>query len=344
MERTTHSAIAATADLRKFGNPESDFRVYERLAEMMAQGKHGERWKIRAFSPDPVEASRLDPFGVLRLDRAFLPIRNQGSEVATAQAIFGPFLITPESLEKLTAVLGDILLQGVVKEHLAGGGSVAFAVGPHKSYADIPVSGMAAAQLGSAIASNQTEFTHRQVSLQELSGYKVIDDGILRSANVLQTFPDSKSGKDDAFAEIRDHANMLAMKEYTRLVRQGGQIFWINEGGSESRVDMQAGEQIAARASKGSAGLLHHYNKRGANRILTIPYAMDCDPFKPGGGFEPHEVPFLFLKPRFLTSDAEVHAMMVETLEAYNSIKLPESLPARYETEEEQNDRLCLLI
>ena len=342
MERTTHSATNTTADVRKFGNSEADFRVYERLAEMMAQGKHGERWKIRTFSPDSVEAARLDPFGVLRLDRAFLPIRNQGSEVNTAKAIFGPFLIKPESLGKLTAVLGDILLQGVVKEHLAGGGSVAFAVGPHKSYADIPVSGMAAAQLGSAIACNQTEFTHRQVSLQELSGYKVIDDGILRSANVLQTFPDSKSGKDDAFAEIRDHANMLAMKEYTRLVRQGGQIFWINEGGSESRADMLEGEQIAARASKGSAGLLHHYNKRGADRILTIPYAMDCDPFKPGGGFEPHEVPFLFLKPRFLHGDEEVHAMMEETLAAYNGIKLPESLPARYETEAEQNERLGL--
>ena len=342
MEGNTHSAITATADARKFGNPEMDFRVYERLAELMAHGKHGERWKIRAFSPDPAEAERLDPFGVLRLDHAFLPIRNQGSEIATAQAIFGPFLIKPGSLEKLTAALGDILLKGAVQEHLAGGGSLAFAVGPHKSYADIPVSGMAAAQLGGAIACNQTEFTHRQVSLQELSGFKVIDDGILRTANVLQTFPDSKSGKDDAFAEIRDHANMLAMKEYTRLVRQGGQIFWINEGGSESRADIQAGEQIAARASKGSAGLLHHYNKRGANRILTIPYAMDCDPFKPGGGFEPHEVPFIFLKPRFLQSDAEVHGMMEETLEAYNGIKRPESLPARYETAEEQNERLGL--
>ncbi|MEI6322102.1 MAG: hypothetical protein WCP60_03230 [bacterium] len=325
---------------RKFGSPEIDFRVYQRLAEMMSQGKHGQRWHIRKFSPDPVEADSLDPFGTLRIDRPFLPIKNHGAEIAKSTAIFGSFLIKPQSLKKLTDSISGILLQGPVKEHLAKGGSVAFAVGPHKSYADIPVSGMAAAQLGQDIARNQTEFTHRQVSLQELSGYKIIDDGILGTANVLQTFPDSKSGKDDAFTDIRDHANMLAMKEYTRLVRHGGQIFWINEGGSETRLDALTGLQIAARASKGSAGLLHHYNKRGANRVMTIPYAMDCDPFKPGGGFDPHEVPFLFLEPRFLQGDEEVHGMMEEILVAYNQIKRPEVPSARYETAEEQLERL----
>jgi hypothetical protein len=325
---------------RKFGNAEIDFRVYQRLAELMSQGKHGERWHIRSFSADPAEVERLDPFGSLRIDRPFLPIRHRGAGTQKAAAVFGPLLIKPESLTKLTASIGEILLQGPVKEHLAGGGSVVFAVGPHKSYADIPVSGMAAALLGEEIAQRQTEFTHRQVALQEFSGFKIIDDGILHSANVLQTFPDSKSGKDDAFAEIRDHANMLAIKEYTRLVRGGGQVFWINEGGSESRPDAASGFQIAARASKGSAGLLHHYNRRGANRVLTIPYAMDCDPFKPGGGFAPHEVPFRFLEPRFLQDDEEVHAMMEEILSAYNEIKRPEIPPARYESSEEMSERL----
>lgn len=327
---------------RKFADGEADFRVYQRLAELMAQGKHGERWQIRSFSADPLEAGHLDPLGVLRLDRPFLPIRHCGSGTQQAAAIFGPVLIKPESLQKLTASIGELLLQGDLRKHLAGGGSVAFAVGPHKSYADIPVSGMAAALLGEEIAQNQTEFTHRQVALQEFSGFKIIDDGILHSANVLQTFPDSKSGKDDAFSEIRDHANMLAIKEYTRLVRQGGHIFWLNEGGSESRCDELSGFQIAARASKGSAGLLHHFNRRGANRILTVPYAMDCDPFKPGGGFAPHEVPYRFLKPRFLQNDEEVHAMMEEILEVYNEIRRPEISPARYETAEEQSERLGL--
>jgi hypothetical protein len=135
---------------------------------------------------------------------------------------------------------------------------------------------------------------------------------------------------------------MLAIKEYTRLVRLGGQIFWLNEGGSESRLDKETGEQVAARASKGSAGLLHHYNKRGADRLLTIPYAMDCDPFKPGGGFQPHEVPFRFLKPRFLQSDAGVHEMMEEILKVHNIIKRPETPLARYETPEEQSQRLLM--
>ena len=328
---------------RRFGNAETDFRVYQRLAEMMAQGKHGQRWKIRKFSQDPREVESLDPFGVLRLDRPFLPIRNQGDERGKATAIFGSFLIKPESFGRLTAAIGDLLFKGAVKEHLAGGGTVVFSVGPHKSYADIPVSGMAGAQLGEEVVRNQTEFVHRQVGLQELADFKIIDDGILRTANVLQTFPDSKSGKDDAFAEIRDHANMLAIKEYTRLVRLGGQIFWLNEGGSESLPDSRSGYQIASRASKGSAGLLHHYNKRGADRVLTIPYAMDCDPFKSGGGFEPHEVPFLFLEPRFLHGDEEVHAMMEEIIVAHNQIKRPETPVARYETSEEYNERLGIV-
>lgn len=325
---------------RKFGTPEVDYRVYQRLAEMMAEGKHGKRWNIRPFSPDPIEADRLDPFGIMRIDRPFIPIRDQGHRIAQATATFGAFLIGPESRVKLTAAIGDFLLQGPVKAHLDGGGAVAFAVGPHKSYADIPVSAMCAAQLGIDIAVNQTEFTHRQVGLQDLSGLKIVDDGLLGTANVLQTFPDSKSGTDDAFADVRDHANMLAMKEYTRLVRQGGQIFWINEGGSETRIDPATGLQIAARASKGSAALLHHYNKRGANRVLTIPYAMDCDPFKLGGGFAPHEVPFRFLEPLFLQSDEEVHAMMEEILLAYNEVKRPEIAAARYETAAEQAERL----
>jgi hypothetical protein len=327
---------------RKFGNAEVDFRVYQRLAELMSQGKHGERFDIRQFSADPNDVARFDPFGVLRIDRPFLPIRGDGKEVAKAISSFGAYLTKSESLNKLTVKLAELLLQGQIKDHLARGGSVAFAVGPHKSYADLPLSGMASSLLGEEIARNQTEFTHRQVGLQELAGLKVIDDGILRTANVLQTFPDSKSGKDDAFSEIRDHANRLAVKHYTRLVRQGGQIFWLNEGGSESRLDRESGFQIAARASEGSAGLLHHHNKRGADRILTIPYAMDCDPFKQGGGFEPHEVPFLFLEPRFLHRDEEVHGMMEEILDAYNLIKRHEIPPARYETAEEQRERLGL--
>lgn len=325
---------------RRFGNPKADFRVYERLAEMMRQGKHGQRWQIRPFSSDPAEIAKLDPYGTLRLDRPFLPLINQGADIARATGVFASFLIKPESLKQLVATLGTLLLGGVVRDHLKEGGTVVFAVGPHKSYADIPVSGMAAAQLGIDIALNQTEFTHRQVGLQELSGLKIVDDGILRTANILQTFPDSKSGKDDAFAEVRDHANMLAIKEYTRLVRQGGQIFWINEGGSESRLDPATGLQVAARASKGSAGLLHHFNKRGADRILTVPYAMDCDPFKQGGGFDPHDVPFLFLEPRFLHSDKEVHAMMEEIIVAHNRIKRHETPIARYENEQEQLERL----
>jgi len=337
-------SVTDSNEVRKFGNPEIDFRVYRRLAEMMAQGKHGQRWEIRPFSPEPEEIAKMDPFGALRIDRPFLPIRNHGAEATIATQIFGPQLIDHTSVNKLTVAIGEILLQGPVHDHLNSGGTVVFAVGPHKSYADIPVSGMAAAQLGPKIARNQTEFTHRQVALQEMRGVKIIDDGILRTANILQTFPDSKSGKDDAFADIRDHANMLAVKEYTRLVRAGSQIFWINEGGSESRPDPVTGEQIAARASKGSAGLLHHFNKRGANRILTIPYAMDCDPFKPGGGFDPHEVPFLFLPPRFLHSDEEVHEMMAEILVAHNAIKRPQTPLSRYETAEEQNERLGIII
>ena len=73
---------------------------------------------------------------------------------------------------------------------------------------------------------------------------------------------------------------------------------------------------------------------------MTISYAMDCDPFKPGGGFDPHEVPFLFLEPRFLQGDEEVHGMMEEILVAYNQIKRPEVPSARYETAEEQLERL----
>ena len=213
-----------SASERKFGSAEVDFRVYQRLAEMMSQGKHGRRWNIREFSSDPVEIERLDPFGALRLDRPFVPIRNEGTQQAIAREIFGSFLIKPESLRQLTATIGEFLSKGPVRQHLDSGGSVAFPVGPHKSYADIPVSGMASGQLGEEVARNQTEFTHRQVALQEFAGFKIIDDGILRTANVLQTFPDSKSGKDDAFAEIRDHANMLAVKEYTRLVRLGGRF------------------------------------------------------------------------------------------------------------------------
>jgi len=330
----------STGPERQFGDHGVDFRVYRRLAEMMSQGKHGKRWQIRPFSADPEEARKLDPFGVLRIDRPFLPIRAQGGELARANELFGSFLISPESFRELTVAIGEILFDSPVKEHLASGGSVVFAVGPHKSYADIPVSAMAAAQLDISIARIQTEFTHRQVALQELGGFKVIDDGILRTANVLQTFPDSKSGHDDAFADIRDQANRLAVKEYTRLVRQGGQIFWLNEGGSESQPDSLTGQQIAARASKGSAGLLHHYNKRGADRVMTVPYAMDCDPFKPGGGFAPHDVPFRFLRPRFLHGDEEVHAMMEEILVAYNAIKRDQIPPARYETEAEQIQRL----
>lgn len=329
---------------RNFGSSEEDFRVYQRLAELMRSGKHGERWEIRDFSPDPDEARRLDPFGVLQLDKAFVPIRAEGQERFAPFEEFAPFLILPGSIERFENAYTEVVEQPDVAEHLRSGGSVAFVVGPHKSYADLPVSASIAAHTSLETAQNQTVFIHRQVALQKIGQLLVVDDGMLRTGNILQTFPESKSGTDQEFADIRDRSNILAMKKFLRLVRQGGQTFWLNESGSEAMpaINPQTGENemVAGRAGAGSAGLLHFANKRGTDRLLTIPYVMDIDPFKPGGGFEPHEVPFVFLEPRFIHSDEEVHSMMEEIIEVHNRIKRPETPAARYETAEEYGQRM----
>lgn len=334
-------------------NPEqqrhsADYEVYLALRRLAEESKHGERFDIRDFTDDKD--------GVLRLDRAFLPIHNDGAEIGLAVDTFAPMLALPENFKALSSSISEVLLSPRVAEHRDNGGSVAFVPAPHLTYADLPVAAGAAAMLGREVARNQTVFIHRQVGLYEVNGVevkiddathvfdhvKIVDDGIMRLSNVIQTFPESQSGMNDAFLPYRDTANKMALRKYLKLIQAGGHIFWLAVNGTEAKPDDDHQELLVQRPPEGGASLLYIPNRR-EKRLMTIPFAIECNPFKKGGGFEPHNIPYKFGEPQIINNAEEVQVVMENLIVDCNDIKRPDTYPIRYESEEEFRARTAAL-
>ena len=337
----TIEALSASHELpepeRRFGTVEDDFLAYSGLAELMRAGKHGERWHVRDFDDDR--------YGLLHIDKAYMGVVANGMRRMEPVDSFGSLLISAKSRDELDVSLRAIFSSADVSEHRKKGGMVIFVPVPHTTNADLPVSAGVAGQ-NLEIALNQTVLMHRQVPLGEFryteegqqKKLKIVDDGILLYSGILQTFPDSASGRDDRFATFRDVANRFAMEEFIHLKNKGSQVVWDAVSASELADDGTVG-----RASQGSAKLLYKYNKLERatgtynNQVMTIPYVIDINPFTPEGATD---VPFEFMKPVFLHSEEEVHAMMEDAVKLANRIRRPTTPNLHYETSEEHATRL----
>ncbi len=322
---------------RTFGTQQDDQEVYNALSEMMDEGQHGIRWSCRDFTDDPHE--------LLRIDKAFIPILDQGVHAQKAARDWAPFLIPQDDLAELQKGIGSVYDRSDVSTHLANGGTLVFLLTPHLTYADLPVCMGAAALVSPKIAQNQTGFIHRQVVLEELRGepdengqiakLKVVDDGLMLIGNTIQTLPDSKSGRDDRLADSREAINGAVQRAIDDLLELGGQTLWLAGSGTETKFDPVTGKNVVGLISRNNARLLYMYNARRSNKVMTVPLSIQIDPFTSEGGFNPHLVPFSFGEPKFLHSKDEARELMEREISTANSLVQSGTPPFRNETPEE---------
>lgn len=326
----------------EFGTIESDRLIFDALRDLRDNSQHKERWgEAREFEDDES--------GLLRAKTAFAPVIDEGKRHQEAVDTWLPVLISEHSFIELQRAIGTLYARSDVGAHLQQGGTLVFVLAPHLTYADIPVAKGAASLVSPEIPKKQTSFIHRQVALHELREqdaegvtvkHKVVDDGLLLIGSVMQTLPDSQSGRDDRFAPYRDDMGALVRKELENLIERGDQIIWLADSGTEAKFDPTTDAYVVGRVTRKNAPLLYLYNARGADKVMAVPLTMDIDPFGDNGDIIARDVPFELGEPRILHSRDEVHAMKLEQIDVMNRIKRPELPLFRYETADELEARI----
>ena len=327
-----------------FGSEEANLFVYNRWVEL-TQAKHRSRWEnIRSFEDDE--------FGFFDLNKPFFRIRDNGAFMEDAVVELAGSFIIPESFDSLSEGVSNLLQREDVRRHRENDGTIAFVDIFHKSYAGIALATAAAARVDLEIARNQTIFISRQVPLYEIFGKKIVDDGVLRVSNVMQTFPDSVSGKDQAFSPYRAHANLLVMRQYVSLLGQPQQILWLAPSGTEAMYSPKTSILTAGRVSPASAKLLYGFNKldkagqprHGRDRVMTIPVSLDCNPFGTDGLPVARDITFAFGEGEILRTEEAVHNMMKKGVALTNCIKKADTPEVAYEDADAYVDRLSLAV
>lgn len=304
-----------------------DERVYRQLRQEMEGTSHG-----GLFSPRPFED---DPLGLFHLENAHVPAYDFDQERFDwlKEHILHPFLITKESYEALVDTLDEVIRSDRVREHEGNNGSLAFASN-HIAYSDIPVIEAALTDVNlrygdTAPTSRHHAIASRLISLFTMPLLKdgehegpVVEDGLLHLGGYIQTVPASASGLRIKQAVSKDSINEPVTVAYHRLLNAGAR-FCIAVSGTQDKPSEDGEKLVMDTVSHGTAKMLTDPNAvKGAERLLTIPIFMDCNPFV--GGFSgavdaTHGV----LAPRLLYEEGDVTHMMKEIAVLGNAVKRP---------------------
>ena len=100
--------------------------------------------------------------------------------------------------------------------------------------------------------------------------------------------------------------------------------------GEQDKVDSE-GRLIMGTVSPGTVVLATEPNQvEGAERLLTIPVFVDCDPFTSGKFSGAVDATHKILKPRYLYNEDDVTGMMLELAYEGTVNKRPGTLPIAY--------------
>lgn len=309
-----------------------DTRVYEHLRGEMETSSHGGLFGVREMSDDPL--------GLLHLNNAYFePIGFDRDRFEwLKEEILLQLIIKPDAYAGLVDGMSAVLDTGQVHDHITkGGGSLAWATN-HISYADIAVLMAARTEANVRTGHNAPNETHvaiasRLVSLFQLGGLRdtgvpgyVVDDGLLYLGGYLQTVPSSASGS--RLRAISGHdINAPARVAYDRLLNRRRE-FMLAPSGTQDKVS--GTHLVMDTVSRGTVKMLTEPNENaGAERLMTIPLFIDCDPFT-GGWTGAVDATHHALEPRFLHSESDVTDMMVEVADAGVVYKRSGTLPMRY--------------
>lgn len=327
-------------------SPELSFETYQYLKGEIQESKHGSRFQIREFDTPTDLTDNVNP-----LDVAYpLSVANDvdpDTQLWLAKTA-GSVIMPPDNWTTFVESFKDIYADESIKKHLKLGGSVLF-LSNHVTYADQPAEIAASTQAKLESGQEQPHYeqdiiVHRLVSLfrhdlistlYELDGRQhkggmIMEDLLLQFANVIQTFPRSGSGYERFIQKVKDGhtnrsvVNLKVQEAFQRLINLGGRSIFIAGGGTEGAYDSENNTYQEATVSRSTTNMIIEPNDhKRAKRLLTIPLYIHADPFTDdiANPLLPARTPFVFLKPRFISSPKEVHDAMIEVTEVGNQYK-----------------------
>ena len=300
------------------GYTRADANVYNQLRHDMETTSHGGLFSVREF--------RDDPMGLLHLEDAYFEPKLFDPERfdQLKESILWPGIITRDSYERLVDSMAGVLDDGPVHDHISpkNGGSLLWATN-HISYADIAVMMAARTDVNVRAGHKEPNGTHvaiasRLISLFALPGLArdggvgfVVEDGLLEMGGYLQTVPASASGSHLKSLMTHD-VNAPVRLAYHRLLNRGTEFF-VAPSGTQDKPSEDGRYLVMDTVSRGTVRMLTEPNEeQGAERLMTVPVFVDCNPFATGDWAGAVDAKHETLAPRLLRDEAEVTDMMEE--------------------------------
>ena len=319
--------------------------TFSYLSEEIQSSKHGARFQLREDEPmnTDVNGSVLDVSRPLSVANEIDPETQLWLAKTT-----GSVIMPNNNWNVFVEAFSDIYDDETIKKHLKIGGSLLF-LSNHVTYADQPAEIAASAQAKLQKGQENPQFqqdviVHRLVSLfrhdlistlydiseKDHKGGMIMEDLLLQFASVIQTLPRSGSGYERFIQKVKDgksNRSIITSKvqeAYHRLINLGGRNIFIAGGGTEGVFDAENNTYEEATVSRSTSNMIVEPNKlKSSMRLLTIPLYIHIDPLTDDitNPLVPTKAPFVFLKPRFITSPSEVHDTMYEITEVGNQYK-----------------------
>jgi hypothetical protein len=314
-----------------------DRLVYDHLRAEMEISSHGSLFQTRDSS--------MDPLGLLSLENAYFPPHQFDLErfLWLRDNVVTQFIITPDTYGAYVESLDEAFMQDEVVEHILQRNGSTAVLGDHKSYADIPIGMTAFAEIAHirkrepVRALQSVALASRQISMFQLDLLRedgepgfIVEDGLLCLGGYLQSIPASASGYRARKTVERD-LNGPVRTAFAQLLNQRSNVFEAPSG-TQEKPSADGKVLVMDTVSPGTVKLLTEPNQvEGAERLLAIPTALDCDPFADGSFTgEPVEATHQILTPRFLRTVKDVTRMMNEIAHAATVSKSPGRLPSVY--------------
>lgn len=240
-------------------------KAHEGLLDYGRQTVHGSRF-------DLIEYDERQQF---QLEHDLIPAQPNDEKL---QFIFDALVPAfTKNADELTEEIVKVLERDEVKSHTDQGGSTVFAL-PHITYEDAPtmVTGLTKARISlgekiDEIAPSQVVVTGRLVSLFELPGVNVYEDGLLPQTNILQTLPSTASGKAGIPKEIRRKFVDEAMDAIDETLNTPSIRMIINMSGMQDIFDEETRTWHMARVNQETSDMIIAPNQDGADKVQVIP-------------------------------------------------------------------------
>ncbi len=276
---------------------------YEGLVDYFNNSVHGTRFDLREFSPETE---------VLQLKNVRLEAKADTQHFNDVVRPVGHAL--SKRFDDIIDGVGQVLMTPEVRNHRANGGAVVFATN-HITYEDIPVfMGASTAhrlQEGEAIediVSTQNLIVSRLIGLFKLFGVAVVDDLILYTGNVIQTFPATRAGLSSSVpTDVRRLFNSEA-KQHMADSFSRRDISFLAASGAQDAFDQETNTFIMGRVNQSTAESLVGPNLYGQDQLLVVP-AFVRNQALHDKGVDPDTTDFTFLAPVAPHTVADVHTI-----------------------------------